>query len=140
MITRWWVTAGASLILASSGMAAHAQDRAQQDRNDRNQAQSQFNEVERQASRDWYNQHQNNPPPGLRNEDRLSPEQEERFRPGAQLDPDFRSKMHTAPAGLKRRLHRPPKHQRYVTVGGHIGIIDQTNQVRDVIHLHDNRR
>src|ERR1700730_4211190 len=119
---RWWVTTGAALILESSGMAARAQDSRQQDRNDRNQAQSQFNEVERQSARDWYNQHQSNPPAGLRNQDRLSPEQEDRFRPGAQLDPDLRSRVHPAPKDLRRRLHRPPKHQRYVTVGGHIGI------------------
>jgi Ni/Co efflux regulator RcnB len=137
--TRWWVTAGAVLILASSGTAARAQDRRQQDRNDRNQAQSQFDEVERQATRDWYNQHQSHPPAGLRNQDRLSPEQEDRLRPGAQLDPDLRNRVHTAPKDLRRRLHRPPKHQRYVTIGGHIGIIDQTNHVLDVIHLHDNR-
>ena len=67
------------------------------------------------------------------------PEQEDRLRPGAQLDPDLRSRVHTAPADLRRRLPRPPKHNRYVTVGGHIGIIDQTYQVHDVIHLHDNR-
>ena len=139
MTTRWWVAAGAALILASSAMAVRAQDSRQQDRNDRNEAQSQFNEVERQAARDWYNQHQDHPPAGLRNGDRLTSEQEDHLRPGAQLDPDLRNRVHNAPAGLKRRLHRPRKHQRYVAVGGHIGIIDQTNQVRDVIHLHDNR-
>ena len=139
MTKHWGITAGAALILALSGTAAGAQDRSQQDRNDRNQGHNQFDDKDRQKTRDWYNQHQNHPPAGLRNEDRLSPEQEDRLRPGAQLDPDLRSRVHTAPADLRRRLPRPPKHNRYVTVGGHIGIIDQTYQVHDVIHLHDNR-
>ena len=139
MTKHWGITAGAALILALSGTAAGAQDRSQQDRNDRNQGHNQFDDKDRQMTRDWYNQHQNHPPAGLRNEDRLSPEQEDRLRPGAQLDPDLRSRVYTAPADLRRRLPRPPKHNRYVTVGGHIGIIDQTYQVHDVIHLHDNR-
>jgi Ni/Co efflux regulator RcnB len=143
MTTRWWVTAGAALILASSGTAALAQDRQdrnnQQDRNNRGGGRTQFDEKDRQVAQDWYKQRQNNPPAGFRDQDRLSPEQERRLQPGAQLDPDLRSRVRPAPADLRRRLPRPAKHHRYVTIGGHVGIVDQNYQIRDVIHLHDNR-
>ena len=143
MTKHWWLTAGAAALtlafLASSGATVRAQDR--QDRNNqqnRNQGHTQFDEKDRQVTQDWYKQHQNNPPAGFRSQDRLSPEQERRLEPGTQLDPELRNRVRPAPADLRRRLPKPAKHHRYVAIGGHVGIIDQNYQVRDVIHLHDN--
>jgi hypothetical protein len=93
--------------------------------------------AQQQAASDWYNQHQNNLPEGLRPEDRLSAEQESRLREGAVLDNDLRDRVRPAPPDLERRLPPPPPEHRYVAVGGHIGLIDKDFHVKAVIHLHD---
>ena len=128
----------AALILSLTGSAALAQDRGQ--RGDQNrQGHTQFNEHDQKVTRDWYNQHQDHPPAGLRNQDRLSADEEGRLREGAMLDKDLRRKVHHAPPDLSRQLPPPPSDHRYVTIGGHVGLIDRNYQVKSVIHLHENR-
>jgi Ni/Co efflux regulator RcnB len=133
---------GLVAILVLAGSAARAQDRGQggqsQARNGNGQN-LQFDDNARQTTNNWYNQHKNNPPAGLRTQDQLSADQESRLRPGALLDQDLRNKVHTAPRDLTRRLPPPPSGDRYVTIGGHVGSINNRYQVHDVIHLHDNR-
>ena len=90
---------------------------------------------QQQVASDWYNQHQNNLPEGLRPEDRLSAEQESRLRVGATLDSDLRDKVRPAPADLSARLAPPPPDHRYVAVGGHVGLIDKNFQVKAVINV-----
>jgi Ni/Co efflux regulator RcnB len=136
MNTHPLLAATAAVILALTG-AALAQDRGQ--RGDQNrQGHTQFDDHDQQVTRDWYNQHQANPPKGLRNEDRLSADEESRLREGAVLDKDLRRKVHSAPRDLSRRLPPPPSDHRYVAIGGHLGLIDNNFQVKAVIHLHDN--
>jgi hypothetical protein len=97
----------------------------------------QFDDHARQTANDWYNQHQNQPPVGLRSQDRLSPDQESRLQPGRPLDPDLRQRVHAVPSDLSRRLPAPPPNHRYVAIGGHVGMVDRRTQtLRDVIHLH----
>src|ERR1700688_3317883 len=110
-------------ILAFTG-AVLAQDRGNQ------QGHTQFDEHDQQVTRDWYNQHQAHPPAGLRNQDRLSADEESRLREGAVLDKDLRRKVHPAPPDLARRLPPPPKDPRYVALGGHVGLIDNSYQVK----------
>jgi Ni/Co efflux regulator RcnB len=126
----------AAALLAFSGAIALAQDRGQ--RNDQ-RGHTQFDDHDQQVTRDWYNQHRDHPPAGLRNEDRLSADEESRLREGAVLDKNLRRKAHAAPRDLTRNLPPPAHNHRYVTIGGHIGLIDNRNQVKGVIHLHDNR-
>jgi Ni/Co efflux regulator RcnB len=98
----------------------------------------QFDDHSRQTTRDWYNQHQNRPPVGLRSQDRLSSEQEARLQPGKPLDPDLRQRAHPVPQDLSRQLPPPPRNHRYVAIGGHVGLVDNVNHtLRDVIHLHN---
>src|SRR5580704_15141778 len=92
---------------------------------------------QQQVATDWYHQHQNSLPEGLRPEDRLSAEQESRLRVGAPLDNDLRDRVRPAPEDLSARLPPPPPDHRYVAVGGHVGLIDKNFQVKAVIHLHD---
>jgi Ni/Co efflux regulator RcnB len=132
MRTHRLLAATAAAILALTGSAAVAQDRGNQ------QAHTQFDAHDQQVTRDWYNQNQAHPPTGLRNQDRLSADQEARLHEGAVLDKDLRGKVHPAPPDLSRRLPAPPTHHRYVAIGGHVALIDNTFQVKSVIHLHDN--
>jgi Ni/Co efflux regulator RcnB len=154
MKTCWSVTIGAAALLAL-GWSVAAQDRQRDDQNrgqtrgDQNQGRDsngqnaqghdRFDNHDQQVTRDWYNQHQDHPPAGLRSRDRLSADEESRLREGSTLDRNLRRKVHPAPADLSRQLPPPARNQRYVTLGGHVGLIDNSYQVHDVIHLHDNR-
>lgn len=88
------------------------------------------------AASDWYNQHRDNLPEGLRPEDRLSPEQESRLKVGVVLDNDIRDRVRPAPPELAQRLPPPPPEHRYVAVGGHVGLVDKDYKVKAVINLH----
>src|ERR1700693_1521747 len=130
------LAATTAAMLALTGSTALAQDRGQ--RNGQNQqGHTQFDEHDQQVTRDWYNQNQAHPPEGLRNEDRLSADEESRLHEGAVLDKDLRRKAHPAPQALTRQLSPPPRNHSYVTIGGHVGLIDNKDQVKAVIHLHD---
>jgi Ni/Co efflux regulator RcnB len=133
----WLAAVGATTMLALAGTTAFAQDRGQREDQNR-QGHTQFDDHDQQVTRDWYNQHQDHPPAGLRSQDRLSSDEESRLREGAVLDQGLRRKMHPAPADLRRRLPPPPNNHRYVAIGGHLGLIDNGYQVKGVIHLHDN--
>ncbi len=89
-----------------------------------------------QVANDWYNQHQGALPEGLRPEDRLSADQESRLRVGVTLDNDLRDRVRPAPEDLAQRLPAPPPGHRYVSVGGHVGLIDKNFQVKTVIDVH----
>jgi Ni/Co efflux regulator RcnB len=122
-------------ILAISSTAAFAQN---QSRGEASRTTTQFDSHAQQVTRDYYNQHRDNPPVGLRNQDRFSPDQESRFHEGGVIDRNMRRDVHSAPPELVRQLPPPPMHHRYVAVGGHIGMIDNQYHVKAVVHLHDN--
>ena len=125
----------AALVLCVSGSFLVGQDRGQRDGQNR-QDTSQFNEHDQQVTHDWYNKHQNNPPAGLRKQDRFSPDQESRLREGAVLDGSLRNKVHAAPRDLTRQLPPPPPQHRYVALGDHVALMDNGHNVKAVIHLH----
>jgi Ni/Co efflux regulator RcnB len=111
------------LLVATAGIA--------QDRNDNR---TQFNDHDRQVTQDWYKQHQNTR--GLRDRDRLSADQESRLQEGRPLDRDLRKRSYAVPSDLRRHLPPAPAHHRYMTVGGHVVLVDSGNVVRGVIHIH----
>lgn len=152
MKARLWTTGSMIILFALSGRAMHAQDRGQdqdhrdQDRHDQDhhdqsrddqhaQDHSRFDDHDRQASREWYNQHHDHPPVGLRDRDRLAPQYESRLREDYVLDPDMRRKIHPVPDDYYRRLPPPPRGYRYVFIGGHTVLIDGDYRVHDVIHF-----
>jgi hypothetical protein len=123
---------------ADAGPAPSGQSRGQTRADQPPPGHTQFTDGDRQVTKDWTTQHQAHPPAGLRPQDRLTPDQESRLQPGRPLDPDLRGKVHSAPADLSRRLPAPPPSHRYVTIGGHVGLVDTASHVlRDVIHLHE---
>lgn len=142
--------------LAVSGRLALAQDRGQDRGQGRDQDQGQnngqhrdqqhndqwnrdhhnsFNDQDRQATREWYQQHQRNLGAGWRQRDRLAPDMEGRLRPGQRLDPQLRRQMHWLPADLSRRYGPAPRGYRYAIIGGNIVMLDDRYQVRDVFSL-----
>ena len=114
-----------------------AQER-QAERPQNKSAHTQFDDHDKQVTTDWYSQHKDHPPVGLRLQDRLSPQQEQRLRPGQPVPSDLRKREHAVPSDLAHRLPPPPPQHRYVAVGGHVALVNQaTHVLRDVIHLHD---
>jgi hypothetical protein len=127
-INRFVTLAAVALFIMSAGVAS-AQDQC-------GQAHTQLDGRDRQVTNDWYNQHKDHPPVGLRNQDRVSADQESRLREGAILDKDLRRQVHSVPRDLEQQLPPPPSNHRYVALGGHVGLMDNHYQVKAVIHLH----
>ena len=162
MKVRPWIIGSTLFLLALTGGAMQAQDRGQdQDHRDqgrnnqgnrdqgrydrdhhdqyrddqRGQDHSRFDDRDRQASRDWYNEHHDRRPLGLRDRDRLDPEYESRLREGYVLDRNMRRRVYPVPDDYYRRLPPPPRGYRYVFIGGHAVLIDNGYRVHDVIHF-----
>jgi len=156
MKARLWTAGSILFLFALSGVAMQAQDRGQdqdhQDQgrhdrgNNRNQSiqyrddqqrqdHSRFDDHDRQVTHDWYNEHRDHPPAGLRDRDRLTQEYESRLREGDVLDRDMRRRIHPIPVDYYRRLPPPPRGYRYVFIGGHTCLIDSGYRVHDVIHF-----
>jgi hypothetical protein len=83
-----------------------------------------------QVTQDWYHQNRDRAGPGW--QDRLSPEEEQRIRPGQRLDSGLRQRTHPLPADLSHRYRTPPSGYRYVVIGGRVVLIDGNYQVREV--------
>jgi hypothetical protein len=152
-ITAW---ALALVFLAGSGRVALAQGRGQDQgrgndgqnngqQNGQNGGQNtpewnrqhhtSFNDQDRQATRDWYQQHQKGLGAGWRQRDRLSPALQGRLRAGQPLDPQLRRQMHSLPGDLSRHYGPAPSGYRYGVVGGNVVMYDNGYQVRDVFSL-----
>jgi Ni/Co efflux regulator RcnB len=122
-------------IVITVGSELYAQQRA--GRADQNREQTtRFSQHDDEVTHNWYNQHKQAPPPGFRNQDRLTSDQESRLREGAPLDRDLRRHVHPAPADLSRQLPAPPPRHKYVAIGSHVALIDNGYNVKAVIHLH----
>jgi hypothetical protein len=133
---KYCLTIVAGSFLACFGGDTFAQDTRPRD-DQSHSSKTQFDDHSQQVTRDWYQKNQAHPPAGLRNQDRLSADQESRLHEGATLDSDLRKKVHPAPKDLERQLPPAPSQHRYVAIGGHIGLIDDKYQVKGVVHLHD---
>jgi len=130
MKTRLWIIALMTTLFVFAGSGALSEAFAQ-NRNDH----SKFDDHDQQVTRDWYKQHQNNAPVGLRDRDRLPPDRESELRPGNTLPRDLQRQEHPIPRDLSRQLPPPPRNSRYVAVGGHLAQIDNRHRVQDVIHF-----
>lgn len=111
--------------LAMSGKVAVAQDRGQHS----------FNDNDRQATREWYQQHQTRLGAGWRQRDRLSPSMQARLRNGQRLDPRLRRQIHWVPADLSRRYGPAPRGYRYAMIGGNVVMLDSNYGVHDVFSV-----
>jgi hypothetical protein len=131
------ITAGAIALLmfaaAPSARATSGQRAEQAGTDQRSRNEAQFTTQDRQAASDWYGTHQTNPPKGFRQQDRLSSDQESRLQVGSKLDPDLQKITRTVPSDLKHKLATPAPGYRYLTVGGHVTLLDKQNQVHDII-------
>ena len=131
--------------VAMSGRVALAQERGQdrqpnanqggQRPNAQPQGKTSFNDQDRQATRNWYSQHQKTAGAGWRKQDQLSPDMQSRLRPGQTLDPELRKHMHPIPSDLSRHYGPAPSGYRYAVIGGNVVMLDDKYGVHDVFSL-----
>jgi Ni/Co efflux regulator RcnB len=95
-----------------------------------------YKDHDRDAVRDWYDQHENNLPPGLAKKDRLPPGLEKQLVRRGTLPPGLQKRLQPCPRDLERQLPPPPPECAHVLIGGHIVLLNQhTNVVVDVVHF-----
>jgi len=94
-----------------------------------------FDDRDREITRTWCVEHRERLPIGFRPADRLAPQFESRLRVGVVLDVDLRRQIHPIPVDLLRRLPAPPVGVRYITIGGHVGLLDGANRLHDLLPL-----
>jgi Ni/Co efflux regulator RcnB len=141
MRVRLLMTGGLLCLFGMTAGAMRAQDHGQdqdhhgQNQDHHDQDHSRFDDHDRQVSRDWYHNHHDHPPMGLRDRDRLSAQYEGRLQNGYVMDHYMRSRIYPVPADYYRQLPPPPRGYRYVFVGGHAVLIDGDYRVHDVIHF-----
>lgn len=144
MKTRWLMAACVVVLLAMTSGVAVAQGRGQSRAKPQNRGQAKkaeraaFAERDRQIANNYYSHNRQQLPPGLRDQDRLPPAQEQRLQPGYVFNRNDRQRMYPAPAPLVRTFAPPPRGYRYVTFGGHIILVDDGYRVADVIRLQIN--
>lgn len=97
--------------------------------------QNQFNDRDREVTRDWYRQNQRRLGPGWRQRDRLPPYMQRRLRRGYRLDPEMRREIHWLPPELSRRYGPAPRGYRYAIIGGNVVMLDDAYEVQDVFSI-----
>ncbi|MDR3678167.1 MAG: hypothetical protein P4N24_21980 [Acidobacteriota bacterium] len=137
MKTRWWVSAGVTVLLALACCAAVAQN-GQNRGNDQNRGQNkktyrQFNDKQRQYAHTYYNQNRNQEV--FRQDNRWNNDYENRLQPGYVLDDDMRRMSRPAPYEMTRGFGPAPRGYRYIVIGGHVVLIDNGYRVHDTIHF-----
>jgi hypothetical protein len=113
----------------------NGQNNGQQSADWNRQHHTAFNDQDRQATRNWYQQHQRYQGRGWRNQDRLSPAMQNRLRRGQLLDYQLRRQMHPLPAGLWMQYGPAPRGYQYAIIGGNIVMLDAGYRVQDVFSL-----
>jgi Ni/Co efflux regulator RcnB len=135
MKSRWWLASCSAVLLVLSGGAVAAHSPQQdQNRNDQNR-EAKFNDHDRQAGKDWYNNHRSNLPKGFREQDRLAPELRDRLKVGVVLDSDLRGHMYPVPSDLLAVLTPPPAGCRYMVIDGQVVLLDRDWRVVDILDV-----
>jgi hypothetical protein len=95
-----------------------------------------YSKHDRDAMREWYEEHRDHLPPGLAERDHLPPGLERQLVVRGTLPPGLRKKMLPCPEELERRLPPPPPDCAHVVIGGHVVLLNRTNfQVMDIFHF-----
>jgi hypothetical protein len=91
---------------------------------------------DRETMRGWYDEHENNLPPGLAKRDRLPPGLEKQLVRRGTLPPGLQKRLQPCPEDLERRLPPPPPECAHVLIGGHIVLLNRrTSVVVDLVHF-----
>ena len=145
MKSKRWLLACTGALFALASSFALAQGNGNGHRKDRGKSHGKHGDDDQQAGyyqdhdreiRGWYNDHQNNLPPGLAKRDQLPPGLEKQLVRRGTLPPGLQKRIQPCPPDLERRLPPPPPESAHVLIGGHIVLLNRTtNVVIDIFHL-----
>lgn len=137
MKARWVLITIAATLMVFVGSRAFAQDNNNDKKWDKEHPM--FNQQEHEFVKKWWSEHQNNPPEGLRPEDKLPPDLEAQLKPGFILDQKWRDeRVHHMPASLVFHLRKPPIPYVAYLIGGHLVLVNHTEwRVADIINVTD---
>jgi hypothetical protein len=138
--TKWMVAFGFGIFMLAPNFAlaqghgnGHGKDHDKHAA-DEDQDDHYYQERDRESARGWYEEHQNNLPPGLAKKDRLPSGLEKQLVRRGTLPPGLQKRLQPVPVDLERRLPPPPPECAHVLVGGHIVLFNQrTNVVVDLV-------
>src|SRR5712692_6106894 len=103
---------------------------------DYDQGERYYRDHDRDAIRDWYEDHRNQLPPGLAKKDQLPPGLEKQLVRRGSLPPGLQKRLQPCPEDLERRLPPPPPDCAHVLIGGHIVLLNRrTNIIVDIFHF-----
>jgi hypothetical protein len=140
--TKWMVAFGFGIFMLAPNFALaqghgnghakgndkHAADEGQDDRY--------YKDHDRESARGWYDEHQNNLPPGLAKKDRLPPGLEKQLVRRGTLPSGLQKRLQPVPVDLERRLPPPPPECAHVLIAGNIVLLNRrTNVVVDIFHF-----
>jgi hypothetical protein len=95
-----------------------------------------YRDRDRESMRGWYDEHQNNLPPGLAKKDRLPPGLEKQLVRRGTLPPGLQKRLQPVPVDLERRLPPPHPECAHVLIDGHIVLLNQrTSVIVDIFHF-----
>jgi hypothetical protein len=142
MRSRRWLYACAAVLFAlasSAGFAlqgnGHGRDK-HGDHDDDDRGGSVYSDHDRDAMRDWYDDHHDHLPPGLAERDQLPPGMEKQLVVRGTLPPGLRKKIQHCPEDMERRLPPPPPDCEHVVIGGHVVLLNiKSFAVVDVVHF-----
>jgi len=141
---RWTAVIAAALFLLNTGAVfaqgkghghGHGKDKHADADSD---VQYRFSSRDQDSMREWYQEHQNNLPPGLAKRDRLPPGLEKQLRERGTLPPGLQKKIQPVPEDLERRLPPPPEDCgcRRVIIGGDVVLLNvRTNYIYGVFRF-----
>lgn len=134
-----WMAAGALSILTIAGSCTLSYGQGKGKGHDKHGDDDQgeyYKDHDRDQARGWYNEHENNLPPGLAKKDRLPPGLEKQLVRNGALPPGLQKRIQPCPPELVRVLPPPPPDCEHVLVSGHIVLLNRkTNVVLDVVHF-----
>jgi len=140
--TKWMVALGFGILMLAPNFALaqghgnghgknHDKRAADEDQDDHY-----YKDHDRESARGWYDEHQNNLPPGLAKKDRLPSGLEKQLVRRGTLPPGIQKRLQPVPVDLERRLPPPPPECAHVLIAGNIVLLNRrTNVVVDIFHF-----
>ena len=138
--TRWMVSFAVGIFMLGSNFAlaqGHGNGKGHEKHGDGEGGDARYyRDHDRETMHGWYEEHEDNLPPGLGKRGRLPPGLEKQLVRRGTLPPGLQKRLQPCPEDLERRLPPPPPECAHVLIGGHIVLLNRrTNVVVDLVHF-----
>ena len=138
-LMKWMFAVPLSLLLLTAGSAlaqGHGNGKGHNKHGDDDDQDEHYYRDHDRDIRGWYDNHQNDLPPGLAKKDRLPPGLEKQLVRRGGLPPGLQKRLQACPEDLERQLPPPPPDCEHVVIGRHLVLLNRrTNIVVDILHF-----